>query len=579
MVRRFISYYKKHKVLFTIDMICAFLVATLDLVFPMLTKQVLDEGIPNKDIKMIVTFAIVLIVLYSIKLVANYVIAYWGHVMGVRMQYDMRKDIFSHLQTLSFSYFDNNKTGQLMSRIVNDLMEISELAHHGPEDLFISIIMLLGSFILLCKINVKLTLIIFAFIPLIAWFAMAKRVKMSKSFDNVRVKIAEVNGRLENSISGIRVAKAFTNEEYEMEKFDEDNVKYKKARSYAYKYMAEFISGMTFMVDILNVVVIGFGGYFAYKEYITPSELVVYLMYISYFMQPIKRLASFIEQYQSGMSGFKRFVEIMDTKPDIKECENAIDLDTLRGDIEFKNVNFKYSTGKDILKDLNLTINDGETVALVGPSGGGKTTICHLIPRFYELNEGSIKIDGKNIKDLKLKSLRQNIGIVQQEVFLFTGTVKENILYGNPMASDEDIVKAAKEANIHEYIESLPDGYDTFIGERGIKLSGGQKQRISIARIFLKNPPILILDEATSALDNTTEIMIQNSLEKLSEGRTSIVVAHRLSTIKNADRIIVITNNGILEQGSHEELLANKGAYYKLYNAQFNGIIPENIEV
>ncbi|MGG7163100.1 ABC transporter ATP-binding protein [Clostridium ihumii] len=579
MVRRFISYYKKHKVLFTIDMICAFLVATLDLVFPMLTKQVLDEGIPNKDIKMIVTFAIVLIVLYSIKLVANYVIAYWGHVMGVRMQYDMRKDIFSHLQTLSFSYFDNNKTGQLMSRIVNDLMEISELAHHGPEDLFISIIMLLGSFILLCKINVKLTLIIFAFIPLIAWFAMAKRVKMSKSFDNVRVKIAEVNGRLENSISGIRVAKAFTNEEYEMEKFDEDNVKYKKARSYAYKYMAEFISGMTFMVDILNVVVIGFGGYFAYKEYITPSELVVYLMYISYFMQPIKRLASFIEQYQSGMSGFKRFVEIMDTKPDIKECENAIDLDTLRGDIEFKNVNFKYSTGKDILKDLNLTINDGETVALVGPSGGGKTTICHLIPRFYELNEGSIKIDGKNIKDLKLKSLRQNIGIVQQEVFLFTGTVKENILYGNPMASDEDIVKAAKEANIHEYIESLPDGYDTFIGERGIKLSGGQKQRISIARIFLKNPPILILDEATSALDNTTEIMIQNSLEKLSEGRTSIVVAHRLSTIKNADRIIVITNNGILEKGSHEELLENKGAYYKLYNAQFNGIIPENIEV
>lgn len=579
MVRRFISYYKKHKVLFTIDMICAFLVATLDLVFPMLTKQVLDEGIPNKDIKMIVTFAIVLIVLYSIKLVANYVIAYWGHVMGVRMQYDMRKDIFSHLQTLSFSYFDNNKTGQLMSRIVNDLMEISELAHHGPEDLFISIIMLLGSFILLCKINVKLTLIIFAFIPLIAWFAMAKRVKMSKSFDNVRVKIAEVNGRLENSISGIRVAKAFTNEEYEMEKFDEDNVKYKKARSYAYKYMAEFISGMTFMVDILNVVVIGFGGYFAYKEYITPSELVVYLMYISYFMQPIKRLASFIEQYQSGMSGFKRFVEIMDTKPDIKECENAIDLDTLRGDIEFKNVNFKYSTGKDILKDLNLTINDGETVALVGPSGGGKTTICHLIPRFYELNEGSIKIDGKNIKDVKLKSLRQNIGIVQQEVFLFTGTVKENILYGNPMASDEDIVKAAKEANIHEYIESLPDGYDTFIGERGIKLSGGQKQRISIARIFLKNPPILILDEATSALDNTTEIMIQNSLEKLSEGRTSIVVAHRLSTIKNADRIIVITNNGILEEGSHEELLENKGAYYKLYNAQFNGIIPENIEV
>lgn len=576
MIKKFISYYGNHKKLFIIDMICAFLVAALDLVFPMFTKEIIGSAIPNKNIKLIMDFAIILTILYVIKLIANYIMDYWGHVMGVRIQYDMRKDIFSHLQTLPFSYFDNTKTGYLMSRIVNDLMEISELAHHGPEDLFISLVMLIGSFIILCTINFKLTLIIFAFIPIIIWFAMNKRMKMSKAFDEVRKKIAFVNGNLENSISGIRVSKAFTNEEYEMEKFDYGNIKFKNARSYAYKYMAEFLAGMRFMVDMLNVVVIVFGGYFAYKNYITTIDLVAYLLYITYFMQPIRRLANFIEQYQNGMSGFKRFMEIIESEPDIFDSEDAINIDRLKGKIEFKNVNFKYKDGTEVLSNLNLVINSGETVALVGPSGGGKTTICNLIPRFYDLSDGEIDIDGINIKNIKLKSLRENIGIVQQEVFLFTGSIKENILYGKPNATEEEVIEAAKNANIHEFISSLPDGYDTFVGERGVKLSGGQKQRISIARIFLKNPPILILDEATSALDNESEIMIQKSLDKLSKGRTTIIVAHRLSTIKNADEIVVISNKGIVEKGNHDELLSNKKVYWKLYNLQFNGIIPED---
>ncbi|WP_461613834.1 ABC transporter ATP-binding protein [Clostridium sp. Marseille-QA1073] len=578
MIKKFISYYAGHKKLFIIDMFCAFLVAALDLAFPMITKELLEKAIPNSDIRMIMNFVIVLTGLYVIKLIANYIVDYWGHVMGVRLQYDMRKDVFSHLQTLPFSYFDDNKTGHLMSRIINDLMEISELAHHGPEDVFISLVMILGSFILLCRINIKLTLLIFACLPFIIWFAMTKRMKMSKAFDDVRKKIGNVNAKLENSISGIRVAKSFTNEEYEMEKFDEGNIEFKTSRSDAYKYMAEFMSGMRFMVDMLNVVVIGFGGYFAYKKYITPTELVAYLLYITYFMQPIRRLTAFVEQYQSGMSGFKRFLEIMETEPDIVDSPNATELKDVKGDIEFKSACFKYDEDTEIISNLNLKIERGKTLALVGPSGGGKTTICHLIPRFYELSDGSITVDGMDIKDITLKSLRRNIGIVQQDVFLFTGTIKENILYGRPEASDEDVIKAAKNANIHDFISSLPEGYDTYVGERGVKLSGGQKQRISIARVFLKNPPILILDEATSALDNASEIIIQKSLEDLSKGRTTIVVAHRLSTIKNADEIVVLTNKGIVEQGNHEELILNNGIYSKLYNAQFRGFIPDDME-
>lgn len=575
MIKRFISYYKPHKKLFFIDMICAFLVAAMDLVFPLITNILLKDAIPNKNLRVIIIFTVVLALLYVIKLIANYVVDYWGHVMGVRLQYDMRKEVFSHLQSLPFSYFDDNKTGSIMSRIVNDLMEISELAHHGPEDIFISLIMLMGSFVLLCVINVKLTLIIFAFIPIILIFCINKRVKMSEAFDDVRKKIAVVNTKLENSISGIRVAKSFTNEEYEMEKFDEGNREFKHSRSYAYKYMAEFMSGMRFFVDMLNVVVLGFGGYFVYKDYIGIVDLSTYFLYIAYFMQPIRRLTSFVEQYQSGMSGFKRFVEIMDTKADIADAPDAKEIDNLSGDIKFHKATFKYSDSKEIFNNIDLTIKSGKTLALVGPSGGGKTTICNLIPRFYELSEGKITINNEDIKNITLKSLRKNIGFVQQDVFLFTGSIRDNILYGNPEADDEEIIAAAKDANIHEFIMSLPNGYDTYVGERGVKLSGGQKQRISIARAFLKNPPILILDEATSALDNTSELIIQKSLEKLSEGRTTIVVAHRLSTIKNADEIIVIGNNGIIESGNHEELMKANNIYAKLYNSQFNGYIGD----
>jgi len=576
MLKRFISYYKPHKTLFLIDMICAFLVAAMDLVFPMFTNYLLKDAIPNKNLRTVIIFTAVLALLYVVKLIANYIIDYWGHVMGVRLQYDMRKEVFAHLQTLPFSYFDDNKTGNIMSRIVNDLMDISELAHHGPEDVFISIIMLIGSFGLLCAINIKLTLIIFACIPIIIIFTMTKRMKMSKAFYDVRKKIAVVNTKLENSISGIRVAKSFTNEEYEMEKFDEGNTQFRTSRSSAYKYMAEFMSGMRFFVDMLNVVVLGFGGYFVYKGELGVIDLSTYFLYVAYFMQPIRRLTSFVEQYQSGMSGFKRFVELMDTKPDIVDSDNARELKDVQGEIEFKNATFKYEGSEEILSNINLQIEKGKTLALVGPSGGGKTTICHLIPRFYELNEGIITIDGEDIKEITLKSLRKNIGIVQQDVFLFTGTIKDNILYGNPEASDDDVIEAAKNANIHDFIMSLPEGYETYVGERGVKLSGGQKQRISIARVFLKNPPILILDEATSALDNTSELIIQKSLEKLSKGRTTIVVAHRLSTVKNADEIVVLTNNGIVEKGDHKELINSGEIYARLYNSQFNGYFNDS---
>lgn len=493
------------------------------------------------------------------------------------MQYDMRKEIFSHLQKLPFSYFDDNKTGHIMSRIVNDLMEVSELAHHGPEDLFISLVMLVGAFVALCTIDWRLTLIVFAFVPVMIIFSIKKRVKMTNAFKEVRKKVADVNAQLENSISGIRVAKSFTNEDYEMKKFNEGNDKFRISREFAYKAMAEFYSGIHFLIDVLNVIVICVGGIFTYKGIITSGDLVAYLLYISIFMQPIRRLTSFIEQYQSGMAGFERFMEIMNIQPDIKDREDAVELKDVKGDIEFRNVAFNYNDKKSVLSNINLKVEAGKTLALVGPSGGGKTTLCHLIPRFYEVTEGGIFIDGKNIKDLTLESLRKNIGIVHQDVFLFTGTIKENILYGNPDATDKEVIDAAKRANIHDFIINLPDGYDTYVGERGIKLSGGQKQRISIARVFLKNPPILILDEATSALDNATEIIIQKSLEKLSEGRTTIVVAHRLSTIKNADEIIVLTANGIEEKGSHEELIKKNGIYAKLYNSQFKGYIPDEV--
>jgi ATP-binding cassette subfamily B protein len=570
MFKRFMAYYKPHLGLFFVDMFFSFLMSAFDLIFPIYSRHMINEVIPNGQMGLLLKWSIFMAIIFILRYFSNYIVAYWGHVLGVRIEHDMRQDVFSHLQTLSFSYFDNTKTGHIMSRIVNDLRDITELAHHGPENIFISLIMLVGSFIILLTIEWRLTLILFTFIPVMLYFVLKRRGRMEESFRQVRNKIANVNSQLENSISGVRVAKSFTNEDYEVEKFSENNLEYSEARRVSYKVMAEFIAGMGVISNILNLIVISVGGYFVYSNLIDLGDLFAYTLYVNYFMQPIKRLTEFAQQLQDGMTGFERFTEVMDIKADIIDSDNATDITDVKGNIEFKNASFSYNNGEDtILSNLNLNIEAGRTVAIVGPSGAGKTTLCHLIPRFYEIKEGEILIDGKNIKDIKLRSLRKNIGLVQQDVFLFTGTIRDNIGYGNPSASDEEIIEAAKRASIHEFIMTLPNGYDTYVGEKGVKLSGGQKQRISIARLFLKNPPILILDEATSALDNETEILIQHSLEELSEGRTTLVIAHRLSTIKNADEIIVLTSEGIVEQGNHETLLSQDSIYAKLYNSQF----------
>jgi ATP-binding cassette subfamily B protein len=559
-------------------MSCAFLIAAIDLAFPLIARQFINDIIPNGKLRIFYIFIIVLLMLAVVRAVLNYIIDYWGHIVGTRMERDMRRDLFGHLQTLSFDYFDNVKTGHLMSRIVNDLREISELAHHGPEDLFLSLVMLIGSFIILTTIEWRLTLIIYSFLPLLIWYATLKRKKMTAAFRSVRKRIANVNAQLENSISGIRVAKSFTNEEYEIEKFDEGNREFNSSREFAYKAMAEFFAGIFFLSNILNIITLSVGGFFVYRGYINTGDLVAYLLYINFFLQPIRKLTNFTQQFQNGMTGFERFVEIMKVKASIVDKEDAVTLKEIKGKIEFKNVAFKYSEEKFVLSNINLIINPGETMALVGPSGGGKTTLCQLIPRFYEVTKGEILIDGINVKDVKIKSLRENIGMVQQDIFLFTGTIKENILYGKPGAKDTEVVKAAKNANIHDFIFSLPERYDSYIGEKGIKLSGGQKQRISLARAFLKNPAILILDEATSALDSEAEIIIQQALKKLTMGRTVLVIAHRLSTIKNANQIVVLTDEGVKEKGNHDELITRDGLYAKLYNAQFRGFIPDEIE-
>ncbi len=578
MLKKFISYYKPYLKLFILDLSCAFLIASIDLAFPLITRQFINDIIPNGKLRIFYIFIIALLILAVVRAVLNYIIDYWGHIVGTRMERDMRRDLFEHLQTLSFDYFDNIKTGHLMSRIVNDLREISELSHHGPEDLFISLVMLIGSFIILTTIEWRLTLIIYGFLPLLIWYAILKRKKMTSAFRSVRKRIANVNAQLENSISGIRVAKSFTNEEYEIEKFNEGNREFNSSREFAYKVMAEFFAGIFFLSNILNIITLSVGGFFVYRGYINIGDLVAYLLYINFFLQPIRKLTNFTQQFQDGMTGFERFVEIMKVKPSIVDKEDAVNLKEIKGKIEFKNVAFKYSEKKFVLSNINLVIMPGETMALVGPSGGGKTTLCQLIPRFYEVNDGEILVDGINIKDIKMKSLRENIGLVQQDIFLFTGTIKENILYGKPDAEDAEVVKAAKDANIHDFIMSLPEGYDSYVGEKGIKLSGGQKQRISLARAFLKNPAILILDEATSALDSEAEIIIQQALEKLTVGRTVLVIAHRLSTIKNANQIVVLTDQGIKEKGNHDDLIAKDGLYAKLYNAQFRGFIPDEVE-
>ena len=565
MLKRFIRYYKPYKKLFILDLLAAFLVSACDLFYPMITRNIINDVIPNKQIKLLFVFAIVLTLIFLIKAGLNYFMQYWGHVVGVRMQADMRRDLFDKLQDMPNKYFDNNKTGVIMSRIINDLLDISELAHHGPEDLFISLVMLVGSFIILCTINVPLTIITFAIIPFLLFYTIHKRNKMKKAFKETRVKTGEVNATIENSISGVRVTKSFGNKAYEMEKFDKSNGIFKKAREHAYKAMAEYFSGMFFLVDMLELIVLIAAGYFTYLGKINVGDFAAYLLYIKMFLQPIRKLINFNEMFQNGMSGFERYEEIMNEENE-KEIPNAKELKDVKGKITIKDVTFRYDNKESILENFNLDIEAGKMVALVGPSGGGKTTICNLIPRFYDYESGQIFIDDVDISTVTLKSLRENIGIVQQDVFLFTGTIKENIMYGNPNATDEEVIKAAKNACLHDFIMGLEDGYDTFIGERGVKLSGGQKQRISIARVFLKNPAILILDEATSALDNVTEYEIQKALEELSKDRTTLVVAHRLSTVKNSDEIVVLTDKGIEERGTHEELMKLGGVYSNLHN-------------
>lgn len=576
MLKKFTSYYKPHMRIFVIDLICAFIVATVDLIFPAFSGYFIDDLIPNKNISMMLIITGVILVMYLVRVCCNYYINYWGHVMGSRIQYDMRKELFSHLQSLSFKFFDDNKTGKIMNHMTSDLAEVAELAHHGPEDIFLSTLMLTGSFILLFNKNVALAGILLFFVCILIGFALLRRKKVTEAFRDTRKKQAEINSQIENSISGIRLTQSFSNEEYESDKFDVTNVQYRDSVKKAFKQMGIYSTGTHFLADLLGVIIIVVGGLFVAYGKMTVGELVTFLLYTSIFIRPIRKLIDFTQQLQRGMTGFERVFGILETDPEIKDSKSAEVLTDIEGEIELKNVTFAYEKDhKDVLRAFDLKIDKKKTLALVGPSGVGKTTISQIIPRFYDVTDGEIFIDGKEIKDVTLSSLRKNIGIVQQDVFLFYGTIRDNILYGNPEAKDQDIIEAAQAANIHDYIMTLPEGYDALIGERGVKLSGGQKQRLAIARVFLKNPPILILDEATSSLDNATELAIQASIERLAKDRTTVIIAHRLSTIKNADEIIVLSDEGIVERGNHDELIKVNGVYSELYHAQFKGFIPD----
>ncbi len=563
----FLSYYKPHIALFIGDMICAALISLIDIVFPIVSRYAVNVIIPEKQIKTFFIMIAVLVIVYILRKTLYHFINYWGHVFGTRVEMDMRKDIFEHLEKQSFSFYDTHRTGQIMSRVTNDLFEVTELAHHGPEDVFISTLTLLGSFILLLKIRWQLAIVVLVAIPLMLFVIVSKRREMKKTSSNVKEKIAEINSSLESSLSGIRVTQVFTNEEYEEKKFSETNKEFFSAKKVFYKTFSGMNSSIEFYISILGIAVLFTGGYLIMKDKMNVSDLIAANLFVAAFSAPVKRLVSFFEQFTTGMAGFNRFLEIMRTDTSIKESENTESISQVQGNIEFRNVSFSYGEKNgNVLENINLNIKSGEKFALVGASGGGKTTICNLIPRFYEIQSGSILLDGKDIKKLKLSDLRKNIAVVQQDVFLFAGTIKENIAYGKPDASFEEIVECAKKAEIHEDIMKMCDGYDSVVGERGIKLSGGQKQRIAIARCFLKNPPILILDEATSALDTTTEIKIQRAFDELSKGRTTLIIAHRLSTIKNADNIAVVGEKSIIEQGTHNFLLNFGGEYSKLYN-------------
>lgn len=566
----FLSYYKPHWKIFAFDMFCAIMIALIDITFPMISKFTIDSLLPNKNFKAFFILIGALLVIYVLRRTFSWFVNYWGHYFGVLVETDMRKDVFAHIESQDFKFFDKHRTGKIMSRVTTDLFEITELAHHGPEEFIISVLTLLGAFFLLLKIRWELAVVVFIFLPIIILITIFSRKSLSETSKKVKEATAEINTVLESSISGVRVTKTFTNEEYELNRFKEGNELFKSSKKAFYKQMSNYHANVSFFNNLLSVLVLAAGGYFIMKGKMIISDLVAANLFVAAFSSPINRLSFLVEQYTTGMAGFKRFLEIMETESSIKEDENPVENTSFQGNISYKNVSFSYGNGIDVLSNINLEIEKGKTVAFVGTSGAGKTTLCHLLPRFYDVTSGEILIDGIPIQKMRLKSLRQKIGLVQQDVFLFAGTIRENIAYGKIDATDDEIMEAAKAAELHEDILKMPDGYNTIVGERGIKLSGGQKQRISIARIFLKNPPILILDEATSSLDSVTEEKIQESFAKLSKGRTCLVIAHRLSTIKNADKIYVIgktqDKEGIIESGNHQELLEKKGVYAELYS-------------
>ncbi|BBH25004.1 multidrug ABC transporter ATP-binding protein [Paenibacillus baekrokdamisoli] len=569
MLRRFFSYYRPYKHLFLLDFACAVVAGLLELGFPLAVNQVVDKLLPQGNWSFIILACCGLLAIYAVNTLLNFVVTYWGHMLGINIETDMRSKMFNHLQKLSFRFFDNNKTGQLMSRISNDLLEIGEVAHHGPEDLFIAVMTLIGALILMLSINVKLALLTFTIVPLLLWMAVFFNRKMVGAFRGMMSSLADINARVEDNIGGIRVVQAFANEEHEKKLFAVNNGRFRIIKLLSYKIMAWNISISYILMRLVTVFVLICGTWFVIQKQLTYGEFIAFILLTNVFLVPIQKINTVIESYPKGIAGFKRYVEIIDTEPDVADAPTAIEAGSLKGEIRYQGVTFRYENEANILTDIDLSIHAGETVAFVGPSGAGKTTLCSLLPRFYDIAEGSISIDGTDIRDYQLVSLRRQIGIVQQDVFLFSGTIRENISYGNLGAGDDEIWEAARRARLETFIQAQPNGLETIIGERGVKLSGGQKQRLAIARMFLKNPPILILDEATSALDTETEAAIQQSLAELSEGRTTLVIAHRLATIRNADRIVVVTEQGIMEQGPHEELLALNGVYSRLHQAQF----------
>lgn len=569
-LKKLASYYKPYMPLFLADMFFAILGAGVTLVIPLIVRYITDKVITleaQAALDKITVLAIIMLALVAVECFCNYFISNYGHVMGAKIEYDMRAEIFGHYQKLSFSFFNNQKVGQLMSRITSDLFDISELLHHGPEDLVISLIKIIGSFIILINIDVKLTMTAFSFVPVMLVYAAYFNTRMKRAFKRNRVKIADINSQIEDNLSGIRVVKSFANEEVELDKFEEGNQGFLAAKKNSYIYMAGYHSGLGALTTLITIAVLAAGAVLITYEQVSVTDLITFLLYINTFTEPVKKLINFTEQFQNGYTGYERFMEMMAIEPDIQDRPNALELNNVRGDICFEDVSFHYEENTEtVLHHINLDVKAGSYMALVGSSGAGKSTLCSLIPRFYDVTQGAVKIDGIDVRDIKLKSLRGQIGIVQQDVYLFVGTVMDNIRYGRPGASREEVIEAARNANAHEFIMALPDGYDTDIGQRGVKLSGGQKQRLSIARVFLKNPPILIFDEATSALDNESEKVVQESLEKLARNRTTFVIAHRLSTIRNAQKILVLTDTGIEEEGTHKELLERNGIYAKLYS-------------